>query len=292
MLKITESSRAEVEKILNGLNWISEFWTDKMKLMAKEGKVPRDEFIVMRDNGVKFQEKFIIPMAEIYEQKLTEFKVEATTKPEPAPKKPDMIQEPEGVTESEIVGDGTFESIPRRGRPAGSKNKDKSGTIERLEVPPSLAPEEVPTPEAISPKTAYGATHPRTPSATPVTDSSPGHTYGGRRPHSKARKSHMTNSLTLAQRDQITLKWIENKGVMNDLKCSELAKVMGFGGPNQVQGWVSYLTKVCNNNPSYEGRAKGWKYMIDNEKISNLPVPAFFVDKVEVAFTVRPKAVI
>ena len=225
MLKITESSRAEVEKILNGLNWISEFWTDKMKLMAKEGKVPRDEFIVMRDNGVKFQEKFIIPMAEIYEQKLTEFKVEATTKPEPAPKKPDMIQEPEGVTE---VEDETIEAVTRRGR----------------------------------------------------------------RPHTKTRKSYKTNSLTLAQRDQITLKWVENKGVMNDLKCSELAKVMGFRGPNQVQGWVSYLTKVCNNNPSYEGRAKGWKYMIDNEKISNLPVPAFFVDKVEVAFTVRPKAVI
>lgn len=286
MLNITESSRAEVEKILNGLNWISEFWTDKMKLMAKEGKVPRDEFIVMRDNGVKFLEKFIIPMAEIYEQKLTEFKVEATTKPEPAPKKPDEVPEPEGVTEFE---DEHFVDVPRRGRPAGSKNKDKSGTIERLGVPPSLAPEKVPAPEAITPKTFSGAT---VTTAPPVTDSSPGHTYGGRRPHSKARKSHMTNSLTLAQRDQITLKWIENKGVMNDLKCSELAKVMGFGGPNQVQGWVSYLTKVCNNNPSYEGRAKGWKYMIDNEKISNLPVPAFFTDKVEVAFTVRPKAVI
>lgn len=284
MVKITESTREEVENVLSGLEWILDFWNDKMRLISIEGGMDRDQFLVAKDTGIKFMESFVVPMAENYERKLHEFPVKVVK---------DLGMEVNGGNSSDEgpISDSFLNGVPssgRRGRKPGSKNKPKDGYItltpvgeDKILVPDSLKP--VPT-AVIEPEILP------VPSVTVVGAPEGPVTYAYRRPHTKHRKSFKGGELTIEQRDKITERWVENNGVMTDLKCSELAKEMGFGGPNQVQGWVSYLTKVVNNNPSYDDRAKGWKYIISSGKISDRPVPNFFLGKVEVAFTTRPKA--
>ncbi len=272
MVKVTETTREEVEKVLENLGWVLNFWNEKMTIIARESLMDREHFLGARDIGIKFMENFVIPVAEVYEGKLQGFPVENAKEIEE-----DDVEVNPGNS-SEPVVDGYLSRIPgKRGRKPGSKNKPKiknDGDLSDLPVPESLAPESTPTAPVPS---------------VPVVDAPGKVTYAYRRSKTKYTKD---GGLSKEQRDQITNRWIEHKGVMTDAQCSDLSKEMGFSGPEQVKGWVSYLTKVCNNNPTYVGRAKGWTWMIKSDKISDKPVPGFFHDKVEVAFTTRPKAVV
>lgn len=282
MVNVTETTREGIEKVLLNLGWILDFWNEKMHNISVEGKMDRSDFLKAKDIGIKFMETFIIPTAESYEWKLKEFKIEETINST-------TVDDEEGPkVKEDLLADGFLNGIPgkRIGRPPGSKNKEK---LDRVPVPPSLVPDAVPDIKPVIMDIVLPVD--TVPTVTVVTpEGSTTHFY--RKPHTKYRKSYKESSLTLAQRDQITDRWVDNKGVMTDLKCSDLAREMGFGGPNQVQGWVSYLTKVVNNSPDLAGRTKGWRWMIDSGKISPKPIPVFFTDKVEVAFTSKPKAVV
>lgn len=293
MVTITENTREEVEKVLNNLGWVADFWNEKMNLISHEGKMDRKVFLDMKETGVKFLEHFVSPLAEAYEEKFLKF---------PAPvlkplksKDGDVEVNPGNSSEEGPEADGFLGEVAegKRGRPLGSKNKKKTEPLATAEdpipVPASLAPDPSP-PVSFSGDIATGTALGLPASVVPPTTVAP--SSGFRRPHTKDRKFHKSSSLSLEQRTQITNAWIKNRGVMTDLKCSDLAREMGFGGPNQVQGWVSYLTKVCNNNPDYAGRAKGWESMIVRGMIARIPVPDFFLGTVEVAFTSRPKAVV
>jgi len=237
MLSITETTREEVEKIIRGLGWVSTFWSEKMRAIAIEGKMTPKEFNELKDTGLKFLETFVLPIDSAYKYKLGEFKVdkgdkvitpvEATGEPE----QPRGSLPGTGASAGKGSGDPVGESVGKVTAKSG-----RGSTVRGVKDPDNitLTPAKPKVPDSLKPAGTFSP--------------APAHASGSRGFHRKNRKSFKKSNLTMEQRDQITNRWIENDGKMNELKCSELAKEMGFGGPNQVQGWVSYLVKICNNN--------------------------------------------